>query len=258
MPTMIPQSPNQQPSPKKQPKIRKSWIVLGVVVVVFIIFLIVNGANSGSTPEPPVTSVPDTPSSVVPEPEPEPEPIVQTTSGALEDITPPKESAFTRSDASFIFNKDISFPSATPMADQNAITLGQYITFTPLKSCAFKFSTNKVDIAYSSNAVMSIQRSSFRGDLVYDDVDAAITENFTEGLAGEVTLSNVYLGSTKRGRSGSGQVKFGETTYYMSLTYVFSNDEVATIVAVSEVGDEDFIDILYRNLSISGQKLTMS
>lgn len=253
---MIPPQQTPQQPMKKQSKFKKSWIVLILVVVVFIIFLVVKGlGNTGPEPTsqlPESSSMPQTSMSV------ESEPIIQTTSGALDEIAKPKESSFTETKSAYIFNRDLVFSGSSTLADENVISIGKNVCVTPMKSCLFKFTTNKIDISHSSGTVMSIQRSCYRDAVNYNAVDKAITDNLAEGLAGEITFSDVYLGSTKRGRSGSAQIKIDEKEYFMSITYLFASDEVVTVVALSEPGDEDFIDILYRNITISGQKLTIA
>lgn len=252
---MIPQQqvPRQQP-PKKSPGVNKGWIVVAVVVVLVIVLVIVVNLNPEQPQQPEPTSSPEVSTSVYSSSD----PVIQTSAGAMTDIPVPEVSLFEREQGAFLFSTELVYPGAGTLADENDIVLGRLVSFTPIKSCTYQLSPNKLNIAHSAGAYMSVHRSSYTEKVDYTLVDQTITDKLARGFAKEVTLSSVYLGSTQAGRSGKATVEIGGKSYTMSLTYIFNNRELATVVTICEPGAEDFIDVLYRSLNVAGQAITLT
>lgn len=252
---MIPQQqvPRQQP-PKKSSGINKGWIVVAIVVVLAVILVIVVNLNPEQPQPPESVSLPEVSAPMSSSSD----PVVQTSAGAMTDFPVPKASLFENEQGAFLFNTELVFPGADTLADENVITLGRLVSFTPIKSCTYQLTPNKLNIAHTAGAYMSVQRSSYTDKVDYTLVDQTITDRLADGLAKEVTLSSVYLGSTLAGRSGKAIVEINDKSYAMTLTYVFSNRELATVVTICEPSANDFIDVLYRSLNITGQTITLT
>lgn len=254
------QQPNKSSKPSKPLKSKKRWVVVAIAAALAIALIVISNINKSTEQiSQHESSTPSSSSlSVSSKTEEIPDPVIQTSPGAITELPKPKDKQFEQTEKAFIFNTDFVYPNSNDLADESTLSLGRALTYTPMKSCTYQCTSNKLAIAHPAGAYMLIKRMSYQNKVDYAATDQVITDKLSVADIKEVILSNVYLGSNKSGRIGKTEVTIDDTAYSMSLAYIFAGNELITVVTICKPDAEDFTDILYRNISIAGQPLTLA
>ena len=255
----LPRNSNKKP----QKTNHKVIIIVVAIVIVFIVGMIFANTRSAETENPYATpssqsvseETPVTTSSYA---ETEPEWIYS----EPEDITEVpilKDSSFHIEDDAFLIEDDLSFSGVSSLAENNMVYLGNYLTYTPAKSCVFKFSGNNLSISHISGAVLNIRRDKFNSDLDIDSMTAELKQHMAKSHAVNTTIQNVYRSNYSIGVAASGNIDINSAKYNLMIAYAYCSDgEMYTITALAEESSSDFLELLMAGIRINGASLVIN
>ena len=248
------QKPNKKPMSvfgNKKELIKKIIpIIIAVLIVVIAVVAVPKSKQNAETSVPeslPVYSVPES----------EPLPEISDVNVDFSSIEISEESSFSIEGANLVFGQNIIYSDAEPIANATAFSMGKLCSITPIKNCTYRFNTNQIDMTHNSGAMLSINRASLAKDKFNTEaIDTQLTEILASGKALSINLGAVFVGASQSGRMATGTIKIGEKDYTMQVMMIGEGNELFTIVGISDDVSQDFLELMYKNITIQQGSLS--